>query len=64
MKPSIKFEIKEEKDIFSIMIYRPYEKNPDETKWSYIDSCHPMSKMDLHMLKNFLQEYLNNNDWY
>jgi hypothetical protein len=64
MNNKIKFEIKQEKDLCSLMIYRAYKEENKGTKWSYIDSCHPMSKMELHTLKNFLQEYLHNNDWY
>ena len=60
---SIKFEIKQDKDLCSLQIYRGYDQENGETKFSYIDSCHPMSKMELHTLKNFLQEYLHNNDW-
>ena len=64
MNTDIKFEIKTENDINSIVIYRAYAKENGDINWSYIDSCHPMSKMELHTLKNFLQEYLHNNDWY
>ena len=64
MNNTIKFEIKQEKDLCSLMIYRGYQEDNKDTKWSYIDSCHPMSKIELHTLKNFLQEYLHNNDWY
>lgn len=64
MNSNIKFEIKEDKELCSISVYRGYNKEDKDIKWSYIDSCHPMSKIELHMLKNFLQEYLHNNDWY
>lgn len=64
MNTDIKFEIKTENDINSIAIYRAYTQENGDVNWSYIDSCHPMSKMELHTLKNFLQEYLHNNDWY
>ena len=60
---SIKFEIKQDKDLYSLQIYRGYYQENGETKFYYIDSCSPMSKMDLYTLKNFLQEYLRNNDW-
>lgn len=63
MNTDIKFEIKTENDINSIVIYRAYTQENGDVNWSYIDSCHPMSKMELHTLKNFLQEYLHNNDW-
>jgi hypothetical protein len=65
MHSDIKFEIKTESDICSLNIYRSFtnEETGNQT-WSYIDSCHPMSIMELHTLKNFLQEYLHNNDWY
>lgn len=62
-KPTIKFEIKQDKEVCSLQIYRAYTQENGETKFSYIDSCSPMSKMELHTLKNFLQEYLHNNDW-
>jgi len=65
MNSNIKFEIKSKEDLNSIYIYRNYGFTEDgEPKWSYIDSCHAMSKMELLVLKNFLQEYLQNNDWY
>lgn len=64
--PSIKFNIKTDKDkvAHSIEIYRSYTRENGEVYWSYIDSCHSMNKMELLVLKNFLQEYLHNNDWY
>jgi len=64
--PSIKFNIKTDKNktAHSVEIYRLHKKENGEERWSYIDSFHPMSKMELHTLKNFLQEYLHNNDWY
>lgn len=64
MNSNIKFEIKTKEDIHSIEIYRKYTKEDGTIKWSYIDSFHPMSKIELHTLKNFLQEYLHHNDWY
>lgn len=63
MNNTVKFSIKEEKNLCSLEVYRAYDKENCDTKWSYIDSFHPMSKMELHTLKNFLQEYLHNNDW-
>ena len=63
MDDKIKFEIKQQNSNYSLMIYRAYEKENGELNWSYIDSCHPMSKIELHTLKNFLQEYLYHNDW-
>lgn len=63
MKESIKFKIKKQDDHNSLEIYRPYDRD-GQTIWSYIDSCHPMNTMELLTLKNFLQEYLHNNDWY
>lgn len=65
MQNNIKFEIKKgNNDLNSIEIYRSYAKDNGDTNWSYIDSCHPMNTIELHRLKNFLQEYLQNNDWY
>lgn len=65
MKPTIKFEIKSKEDLNSILIYRNYGfEEKGQVKWSYIDSCHAMSKMELLTLRNFLQEYLQNNDWH
>jgi hypothetical protein len=63
MDENIKFEVKQEKDLLSLMIYRAYNREDKKTRWCYIDSCHPMTKIELHTLKNFLQEYLHNNDW-
>jgi hypothetical protein len=67
MEPTIKFQINSDKsqlDIQSIEIYRAYQTENNEILWGYIDSLHPMSKMELLTLRNFLQEYLQNNDWY
>lgn len=64
MNNTVKFSIKKEKGLCSLEIYRAYTKENGDIHWSYIDSCHPMSKIELHCLKNFLQEYLHNNDWY
>jgi hypothetical protein len=67
MEPTIKFKInpdKSELDLQSIEIYRAHTNEKGETLWGYIDSLHPMSKMELLTLRNFLQEYLQNNDWY
>jgi len=63
IKPTVQFEIKQENDSCSILFYRAYNYDSGQIKWSYIDSFSPMSKMELHTLKNFLQEYLHNNDW-
>lgn len=66
-EPTIKFKINPEKsqlDIQSVEVYRSYKNENDEIFWGYIDSLHPMSKMELLNLRNFLQEYLQNNDWY
>ncbi len=66
MEPTIKFEVKDSEinsDIKSVQIFRPYNKENGETSWGYVDSLHPMSKMDLLILKNTIQEYLQNNDW-
>lgn len=67
MEPTIKFEVKDSEinsDIKSVQIFRPYNnKENRETSWGYVDSLHPMSKMDLLILKNTIQEYLQNNDW-
>lgn len=63
MNNTVKFSVKEEKDLCSLEVYRAYEKEDCDIKWWYIDSFHPMSKMELHTLKNFLQEYLYHNDW-
>lgn len=68
MEPTIKFKIDPDKsphlDIQSIEVYRAYTNENGEILWGYIDSLHPMSKMELLTLRNFLQEYLQNNDWY
>lgn len=63
---SIQFNIKSDSsgNTLSIEFYRPYERENGEVFWSYIDSSHAMSKMELLLLRNFLQEYLHNNDWY
>lgn len=53
-----------DKDIHSIQLYRVCKTEEGEENTTYIDSFSPMSKIELHALKNFLQEYLHNNDWY
>ena len=67
MEPTIKFEVKDSEinsDIKSVQIFRPYNnKETGETSWGYVDSLHPMSKMDLLILKNTIQEYLQKYDW-
>jgi hypothetical protein len=45
-------------DIKSMQVFRPYESENGEITWGYIDSLHPMSIMDLMILKNTLQEYI------
>ena len=63
---TVDFKIQEniDKDIHSIQFYRVYKTEEGEEKTGYIDSFSPMSKIELHALKNFLQEYLHKNDWY
>ena len=67
MEQPIRFEVKDSdtnSDIKSVQIFRPYTNQENEKiSWGYIDSLHPMSKMDLLILKNTIQEYLQNNDW-
>jgi|TARA_B100000073_G_scaffold176903_1_gene146511 hypothetical protein len=48
--------------IKSVQIYRSYKSENDEIKWGYVDSLHPMSIMDLTILKNTLNEYLFKNE--
>ena len=61
---NIEFKIKKSNDIYAIEVYRSNVQE-DGTKFlSYIDSFHPMNSVELLVLKNFLQEYLHNNDWY
>ena len=58
-KETISFNIKSGKnDIHSIEFYRSYSDKNNKMNWSYIDSSHPMDTMELHRLKDFLQEYL------
>lgn len=68
MEQPIKFKVKDSdinSDIKSVQVFRPYANQENgEISWGYIDSLHPMSKMELLNLRNFLQEYLQNNDWY
>jgi len=64
MNTNIKSQVKKETDPISLLIYKTHILEDGTTKFSYIDSCHPMSKMKLYTLKNFPQEYLHNNDWY
>ena len=65
MQETIRFKIVDgeiDKKIKSVQIYSPYITENDEIKWGYVDSLHPMSIMDLTILKNSLQEYLFNNE--
>ena len=67
MEDTIRFKIVNsdtDPSIKSIQVSRPYTKENGETVWGYVDSLHPMSIMDLLILKNTLQEYIQNNDWY
>jgi|TARA_B100001094_G_scaffold77332_1_gene73672 hypothetical protein len=66
MEQPIKFHVKNSEinsDLQSVQIFRPHEQENGNISWGYIDSLHPMSKMELLILKNTLQEYLQNNDW-
>jgi hypothetical protein len=63
---TIEFKIKEcgsDKQLCAIEFYRPYTKTDGTEISTYIDTSHAMNKTELLMLKNFLQEYLQNNDW-
>lgn len=67
MKPTIKFVIKNSPDnnnIKSVQVHRAYIEEDGNILWGYVDSLHPMSTMELLELKNTLQEYIQNNDWY
>jgi hypothetical protein len=66
MEQPIKFHVKNSEinpDLQSVQIFRPHKQENGSISWGYIDSLHPMSKMELLILKNTLQEYLQNNDW-
>ena len=66
MSDTIRFKVVDGEinpDIKSVQIYRPYITENGEVNWGYIDSLHPMSKMDLLILKNTIQEYLQKYDW-
>tara|TARA_B100002019_G_scaffold288513_1_gene302273 strand:+ start:1299 stop:1502 length:204 start_codon:yes stop_codon:yes gene_type:complete len=66
MSDTIRFKVVDGEinpDIKSVQIYRPYITENEEVNWGYIDSLHPMSKMDLLILKNTIQEYLQKYDW-
>ena len=66
MSDTIRFKVVDgdiNPDIKSVQIYRPYITENEEVNWGYIDSLHPMSKMDLLILKNTIQEYLQKYDW-
>jgi len=61
----IKFNIKpnSSKEFHSIDIYRVYGEDHTDNM-VYIDTVHPMTIIELNQLKNYLQEYIHNNDWY
>ena len=66
MQDTIKFKIVDgetNSDVKSMQVFRPYKSESGEITWGYIDSLHPMSKMDLLILKNTIQEYLQKYDW-
>tara|TARA_B100001778_G_C18555051_1_gene614907 strand:+ start:629 stop:832 length:204 start_codon:yes stop_codon:yes gene_type:complete len=67
MEETIRFKIVDsdtDSNVKSVQVNRPYRKENGETVWGYVDSLHPMSIMDLLILKNTLQEYIQNNDWH
>ena len=47
-------------EILGVEIYRAYTKSDGETVWGYIDTFHAMNLEELIILKNFLQEYIQN----
>ena len=67
MNDTIRFNIVDSdtnKDLKSVQIERPYNTENGDIVWGYVDSLHPMSIMDLLILKNTLQEYIHKNDWH
>lgn len=67
MNDTIRFNIVDSdtnKDLKSVQIERPYNTEKGDVVWGYVDSLHPMSIMDLLILKNTLQEYIHKNDWH
>ena len=67
MNDTIRFNIVDSdtnKDLKSVQIERPYNTENGDVVWGYVDSLHPMSIMDLLILKNTLQEYIHKNDWH
>ncbi len=64
MDKNIDFKIKkcgsEKGEILGVEIYRAYTKSDGETVWGYIDTFHAMNLEELIILKNFLQEYIQN----
>lgn len=65
MQETIRFKIVDgdiNPKIKSVQIYRSYNTEDGEIKWGYVDSLHPMSIMDLTILKNTLSEYLFKNE--
>ena len=64
--PTIEFKMRtagSQDQLLAIEIYRTYDK-PDGTKIKgYVDHLHCMNMSELIVLKNFLQEYIQNNDW-
>lgn len=67
MNDTIRFKIVDSdtnKDLKSVQIERSYNTENGDVVWGYVDSLHPMSIMDLLILKNTLQEYIHKNDWY
>ena len=65
MQETIRFKIVDGEinpKIKSVQIYRPYKAENGEINWGYVDSLHPMSIMDLTILKNTLNEYLFHNE--
>jgi hypothetical protein len=69
MENKISFKMKQcgsDNQLCAISVYRTFMLNNKgkEPKPSYIDTMHPMSMDELRVLKNFLQEFLIQNDGY
>lgn len=66
-KKTIEFRIKktDNKDVScDIEIYKVFPLEDGSNKLVHVDTIRSMTMMELWRLKIFLQEYLQNNDWY
>lgn len=66
MEQPIEFRMKKagvDDQLLAIEVYRTYTKGDGTVVKGFVDHLHCMNMHELIILKNFLQEYIQNNDW-